>query len=62
MFISLSGPPFQSWQPLKYVKSWLALNRPPAAVFNERKTFKGHAHNSAVQHASEGMQSLWKVI
>ena len=27
MFISLSGPPLPSWNPLPYVKTWLAINR-----------------------------------
>ena len=27
MFVSLCGPPLESWQPSEYVKSWLALNR-----------------------------------
>lgn len=27
MFVSLNGPPLQTWEPMKYVKSWLAKNR-----------------------------------
>ena len=27
MFVSLSGPPVMLFEPLKYVKSWLVLNR-----------------------------------
>jgi len=56
MFVSLCGPPLESWQPSKYVKSWLALNRRRANSTQcpERK--------AGVQQVSKGMASLWKVV
>jgi len=44
------------WQPVTYVKSWLALNRRPADCTQcpERSI--------SIHHASDGMKSLWDIL
>jgi len=54
----LCGPPLHSWEPLKYVKSWLASNRRPADSTQcpERST-----GNSSAIMLYERIKSLWQV-
>uniref|UniRef100_A0A8C8SR57 Uncharacterized protein n=2 Tax=Pelusios castaneus TaxID=367368 RepID=A0A8C8SR57_9SAUR len=55
MFISLCGPPFALWEPLKYVKSWLFLNPRPAT------STQGRSRKIGVQ--DEGaMKSMWQTM
>ena len=56
MFITLCGPLLRSWEPLKYVQSWLASNRRPA---DSTRCPERRIGNSS---ASEGIRSLWKVV
>lgn len=55
MFVSLNGPPLQSWNPQPYVSTWLASNRRDATCIAcpKRDIKVEHTHTAAVQ-------SLWK--
>jgi hypothetical protein len=55
MFVSLSGLLDMLFEPLKYVKSWLVLNR-RSAINSE-----GPARKQEVDATNE-MKSLWKIF
>uniref|UniRef100_A0A8C8RZV8 E3 SUMO-protein ligase KIAA1586-like n=1 Tax=Pelusios castaneus TaxID=367368 RepID=A0A8C8RZV8_9SAUR len=56
MFISLCGPPFPLWEPLKYVKSWLLLNQGPAA------STQGPSRKTGLQDEGATMKSMWQIM
>jgi hypothetical protein len=55
MFVSLSGLPDMLFEPLKYVKSWLVLNR-RSAINSQGPTRKQEVD------ATNEMKSLWKIF
>ena len=54
MFISINGPPLSMWQPLKYVKSWLALNHRNATCT------QGPSKMTSSSIEEPSLQTLWK--
>lgn len=57
MFVSLSGPPIMLFEPLKYVKSWLVLNR-RSAIDSQGPSRKPGFDAIATRE----MKSLWKIL
>ena len=55
MFVSLSGPSIMLFEPLKYVKSWLVLNR--RSEINKQ----GPGRKPEFDATNE-MKSLWKIF
>lgn len=55
MFISLCGPPFHAWQPLKYVKSWLNKNRRPANCLQG-------PHRQILPSNNAAMNTMWDAL
>jgi hypothetical protein len=49
MFISMCGLPFQQWEPLKYVKSWLFKNRRGAEYLQGPNRNMEAADNAGLQ-------------
>ena len=58
MFVSLTGPPLTLWQPLQYVKSWLASTRRDAICTQGLST----ASRQVSQPVSAQEMSVWKVL
>ena len=56
MFISINGPPLSMWQPLKYVKSWLALNHRIATYT------QGPSKMAPSSLEEPSLQTLWKFM
>jgi hypothetical protein len=56
MFISINGPPLSMWQPLKYVKSWLALNHRNATCT------QGPSKMTSSSIEEPSLQTLWKFM
>ena len=56
MFLSLCGPPVHLWQPLKYVKGWLAMNRRAADCR------QGPQRATAPPTATSAVKSMWGVM
>lgn len=54
LFISLAGPPLNRWEPLPYVKTWLARNRRDANCTNCPK--------SSGCSVDKGDESLWNMF
>ena len=54
MFISLSGPPLSRWEPLPYVKTWLAHNR------RDANCTACPQRNESNHHRED--ESLWKMF
>jgi hypothetical protein len=55
MLISLTGPPLDQWDPLPYVKKWLAANRRDATCTN-------CPSKQTKQSDKKEFQSLWNVL
>ena len=56
MFLTLCGPPVQLWQPLKYVKAWLAKSRRGA------DSSHGLQWANAVPAATAAVISMWNAV
>src|SRR6218665_3533477 len=53
LFISIVGPPLHEWNPLPYVKSWIAKGRHSAIDLGKCKAQKMHK-------ATEARMAVWK--
>ena len=58
LFISLTGPPVHNFQPLSYVKSWLASNRREATSTNCMTT----NNNRHETNTTRLLQSIWEKL
>jgi hypothetical protein len=55
LFISVTGPPLEDWNPLPYVRSWLAQGRHAATDFGKARTKKSEV-------VTEGRKAIWKCL
>jgi len=55
LFLKMVGPPLQHFQPLKYVKSWLAKGHHVATDINSMT-------HSDVRKTAADMSAIWKVL
>jgi len=55
MFVSMEGPPVNSFDPTAYVKSWLAVGRHAA-------TDMGNTNNEKEVRAGPGQVAIWKIL
>jgi hypothetical protein len=54
VFISVTGPPLEEWDPLPYVRSWLAQGRHAATDLGKARTNKSEI--------AEGLKAIWKCL
>ena len=59
MFVSFCGPPVHLWQPVKYVKCWLALNMRSVDLIRAHSARLHQTHQ--VQQQSSMWRAMWAV-
>jgi len=55
MFVDMEGPPMSSFEPIAYVKSWLAAGRHAATDMSKTK-------KETEVTAGPGQVAIWKIL